>query len=129
MAYMIRPDGVLLNQQVTLSPEKWEPVYCAGDMALSYHIPGNIPYHVDMMKETFQEAVAFYQKYFPDIELKGIQCYSWLYSPQLRFMLSEESGINRLNSHLYLCPVPSGPDGFYSFVFHTDTAHFDPGHR
>ena len=124
--YMIRPDGVLLNQQVTLSPEKWEPVYCSGDMALSYHIPGNIPYHVDMMKETFQEAVAFYQKYFPDIELKGLQCYSWLYSPQLRFMLSEESGINRLNSHLYLCPVPSGPDGFYSFVFHTDTAHFDP---
>lgn len=124
--YLIRPDGVLLNQRMTLPQEEWEPVYCAGDMALSYHIPGNIPYTVDTLKETFRQAVAFYRQYFPDIDLKGIQCYSWLYSPQLRYMLPAESGINRLNSLLYLCPVPSGADGFYCFVFHTDAEHFDP---
>ncbi|MBQ9414853.1 MAG: hypothetical protein IJU16_06995 [Clostridia bacterium] len=124
--WMIRPDGVVVNRYVTLSKEEWEPAFCEGDVALSFHIPPKCRYTIEAAKETFQQAVAFYQTYFPEISLRGIQAYSWLYSPQLSAIMPPESGINRFNHYLYLCPVPSGPDGFYDFVFQTDAEHFDP---
>ncbi|MCI8554349.1 MAG: hypothetical protein HFJ80_05320 [Clostridiales bacterium] len=122
--YLIHPEGRIINRPMELPETEWEPVFCEGDRALSYHIPGNIRYSVDTLQHSFQEALRFYNRHFSDLNVRGIQCYSWLYSPQLREILSSESHINRLNAHLYLCPVPSGPDGFHEFVFHT--GEFDP---
>ncbi len=118
--YLIAPDGRVLDRYVTLSSDEWEIAFDAGDTALSFHIPADVAYTVDTLQDTMKKAVAFFEKYYPDYQVKSVQSYSWLYSPQLVQMLPETSGINRLNRELYLAPVPSGADGFYSFVFKTD---------
>ncbi len=123
--YLITTDGRVLNTYVQMPEEEWEVAFDNGDAALSFHIPADIPYNADVVADTFAKAVAFYKTYYPEYDFRSIQSYSWLYSPQLRFMLPETSGINRLNRDLYLAPVPSGPDGFYDFVFKTDGAEFD----
>ncbi len=124
--YLIAPDGRILNRYLALSAEEWELAFDGGDAALSFHIPPRVPYHVESATDAFEKAVVFYSKYYPEFAWKSLQSYSWLYSPQLRFMLAPTSGIVQMNTNLYLAPVPSGPDGFYEFVFHTDAESFDP---
>lgn len=122
--YVIAPDGRVLDRYVMLPDDDWEVVLDGGDTALSFHIPPDIAYTIEALADSFKKAVAFYTTYYPDMNIRSIQSYSWLYSPQLSFMLPETSGINRVNRELYLAPVPSGPDGFYCFVFKTDEASF-----
>ena len=122
---IITPDGRVTNRYVSLSEEEWEVAFDGGDTALSFHIPPDIPYNVENAADSFRQAADFFGKYYPDMNVKSIQSYSWLYSPQLKDMLPETSGINRFNRELYLAPVPSGPDGFYCFVFKTDAGSFD----
>ncbi len=123
--YLIAPDGRVLNRYVELPADEWELAFDSGDTALSFHIPSDIPYNFEAAADSFEKGVAFFAKYFPDLKVRSVQSYSWLYSPQLKDMLPETSGINRLNRDLYLAPVPSGADGFYCFVFKTDAGSFD----
>lgn len=123
--YVITADGRVLDRYVELPADEWDVVLDAGDAALSFHIPPDISYNVDALADSFRKAVAFYTAYYPEMDIRSIQSYSWLYSPQLRYMLAQTSGINRLNRELYLAPVPSGADGFHCFVFKTDSASFD----
>jgi len=122
---VITPDGRIIDRYVALSEEEWEVAFDGGDTALSFHIPPEIPYTIENAADSFRQAVTFFNKYYPDMNIRSIQSYSWLYSPQLVELLPETSGINRFNRELYLAPVPSGPDGFYSFVFKTDASSFD----
>jgi len=122
---VISTDGRVLDQFVSFTGDEWEKVFDAGDAALSFHIPPDVAYNVTNIVDAYKQAVEFYTTYYPDLPIRSIQSYSWLYSPQLTSMLSENSGICRLNRELYLAPVPSGPDGFYSFVFKTDASSFD----
>ncbi len=124
--YMIATDGRILNRYVDLPSSEWALVFDGGDAALSFHIPPRIPYNADAAAASFKAAVNFYNTYYPEYAWKSIQSYSWLYSPQLSEMLAPTSGIVTMNSNLYLAPVPSGPDGFYEFVFQTDAEDFDP---
>lgn len=123
--YVILPDGRVIDRYVALSEDEWEVALDSGDAALSFHIPPSIPYNVQAMGDSFRQAIDFFRTYYPDYNVRSIQSYSWLYSPQLKDMLPETSGINRLNRELYLAPVPSGPDGFHCFVFNTGSASFD----
>ena len=123
--YLVHPNGSVVDRYVALPEDEWETAFDGGDAALSFHIPSGIPYHIEALCDSFEKAIAFYSEYYPDLPVRSIQSYSWLYSPQLTSILSTESGINRLNRELYLAPVPSGADGFYSFVFQTDSASFD----
>ncbi len=123
--YIIAPDGRVLNQYVTLSEDEWEVAFDGGDTALSFHIPSDIPYNIEAAADSFCQASAFFKQYYPDMNVRSVQSYSWLYSPQLTAMLPEQSGINRFNRNVYLAPVPSGPDGFYSFVFKCSADEFD----
>ncbi|MBR5135117.1 MAG: hypothetical protein IKV35_05915, partial [Clostridia bacterium] len=123
--YLIAPDGRVLDRYMDFSEDEWDVAFDGGDTALSFHIPPDIPYNVQAAGDSFKKAVAFFRTYFPEMAVKSIQSYSWLYSPQLSAMMPPTSGINRLNKELYLAPVPSGPDGFYCFVFKTDAGSFD----
>ncbi len=122
---VITTDGRVLDRFVSFTSDEWETAFDADDAALSFHIPPDVAYNITNIADAFKQAVEFYTTYYPDLPIRSIQSYSWLYSPQLASMLSENSGICRLNRELYLAPVPSGPDGFYSFVFKTDASSFD----
>ncbi len=124
--WLIRPDGAVVDRRVILDEREWDWVFGQGDLSLSYHIPPKIAYTPDTLRESFSSALKFFDELYPEITVRGIQSYSWLYSPQLPHMLPPESGIVRLNRLCYLAPVPSGPDGFYEFVFHLGGEAFSP---
>ncbi len=123
--YVILPDGRVIDRYLSLSDAEWDVAFDGGDAALSFHIPPKVAYNTETIGDSFRQAIEFFKTYYPDLPVRSIQSYSWLYSPQLSSMLPETSGINRLNRELYLAPVPSGPDGFHCFVFDTDSASFD----
>ncbi|HBL84133.1 MAG: hypothetical protein A2Y17_12775 [Clostridiales bacterium GWF2_38_85] len=120
IANPIHPSGKILMEKVRLNKTEWEVAVKGGDMALSMHIPSGEGYNAEQIGKSFREALVFYKKTFPALEIKCFVCYSWLYSPQLTELLPETSGINIFNRKVYLCPVPSDESGFYTFVFRTD---------
>jgi len=86
------------------------------------HIPEEKgKYTVENCKESFLKALAFYNRYYPEIDLKGIWCDSWLFSPELQIINElSESNIMKVQRQCYMVPIPPDESGIANFVFHCD---------
>lgn len=60
---------------------------------ISIHIPSDAILTTDNIKESVQKACKFINKYFPQYAGAKIVCHSWLLSPNLKFVLPEDSKI------------------------------------
>ncbi len=54
-------------------------------------------------------AIEFYDKYFPELAIKGFWSESWLYDSRLSLILNnEQSNIIRVQRQFYLYPIKAG---------------------
>lgn len=104
----ISPAGLIEPEAVTLSKALWEPVLQKGDILLGTHIPGGPGYTPDRLKSSLQWAGDFFDRYFPEIPVKGYGSESWLYDPHLRLLLKEGSNIVQMQNQMYIYPIESG---------------------
>jgi hypothetical protein len=113
----ISPCGYALNSKtVRLCLSEWEKVLAPGDFAPGIHIPGGGKMNLETCGESFNEAVAFYKRYFPDKEVKAFVCGSWIFNTDFEEALPE-SNLAKLMQELYLFPMQSsGIDGLF-FIF------------
>jgi hypothetical protein len=89
---------------------------------LAFHIPSGPGYTVESTYESFLEAVRFYRRVFPDIDFKGIWCYSWLFTPQLQLIMTpEESAMVKIQRHCYQVPAWRDSGAYTRFVFKTES--------
>ena len=70
----------------------------SGEYAIETHIPQGQPLRYDECLESFKEATAFFDKYFPEIKADYFMCDSWLLSPELQNILNPETNIAKFNS-------------------------------
>ena len=106
----IAVDGRALRQTATLPLSEWEPVLRQGDPTLNVHIPAVGPLTYSECTASFQEALAFFPKYFPEHVFKAFECYSWLLDYQLEAHLPAASNIVRFLRDYYLLPCPGADD-------------------
>jgi hypothetical protein len=116
----VDPAGFVPRQTVTLDETDWECVLRKGDMVLDMHIPSGGAMGPDVCARSLADALAFFARTFPDRPVRGFQCVSWIYNPQLEEMLGPEANLVKHLREVYLHPChSSGRDGLF-FLFYTD---------
>lgn len=79
------------------------------DPLLDTHIPAGGGMTPELVRESMQQALEFFPRYFPDRPFVGFGCASWILNPDLEEMLGGDSNMVRWQRELYLFPWPSGP--------------------
>ena len=113
----VSPAGLFETKQVELDAARWELVLQKGDILLGTHIPGGPGYEPARLKSSIRWAGDFFDRYFPEIPIKGFGSESWLYDPHLRLLLKENSNILRMQDQMYIYPIESGGDMMFRELF------------
>ena len=113
----VSPVGLFETEKVELNAQEWELVLQQGDILLGTHIPGGPGYEPARLKSSIQWAGDFFDRYFPEIPVKGFGSESWLYDPHLRLLLKEDSKIVRMQDQMYVYPIESGAEMMYTELF------------
>ena len=92
-------------------------IYKPDDCLLDVHIPGYGPMSHKACTESYKQALEFYAKYFPEYEIKGFICHSWLLSPHLKKILPPESNIIRFQSEYTIHKTLTEDRGIYEYIF------------
>lgn len=115
--YLIHPAGYALRDFVELSLTEWECVLQPGDFVLEMHIPGGGGFLPERCRDSMQQAIEFFPRYFPEQPFVGLACYSWILNPQWHEIYRPENNITAWQRELYLFPIrSSGRDGLF-FLF------------
>ena len=113
----VNPAGLFETEQVELDAREWELVLKQGDILLGTHIPGGPGYEPARLKSSIQWARDFFERYFPEIPVKGFGSESWLYDPHLRLLLKKDSKIPQMQNQMYIYPIESGAEMMYTELF------------
>lgn len=123
-AHPVDPRGLIRLAPVTLDKACWQRVLCKGDRLLALHIPGGEGYTPERVRSSCEKALAFYDRYFPELPVKGFWSESWLYDPGLSAVLRPDSRILQVQRQFYCYPTPEGEEMIKHEVF--GTAAVDP---
>ncbi|MFN8445450.1 MAG: acyltransferase domain-containing protein [Caldilineaceae bacterium] len=115
----ISPLGYALRQEITLFLADWELIFRQGDSVLEMHIPNYAPLTLDLLKDSFAQALNFFPRYHPERPFRAFSCNSWIFNTQWVDMLPPTSNVLAFQRQGYLFPIPSdGLEGTY-FLFGT----------
>ena len=87
------------------------------DPYIGVHIPSDAVLEYNALKESFENARAFFTKYFPDYADKEIRCSTWLFAPEVRERLSETSRIRMFGDFFKLTPTETKSNSFTIWLF------------
>lgn len=113
----VTPIGKGLNKQVKLKRDEWEKVLDKDDTLFEIHIPRDTAFDMESIKDSYSQAKEFFATYFPEVKSKGMVCHTWLFTPQLREMLSPSSNIVKFQKQFYLYPTAGSVSFLWNFVF------------
>lgn len=111
----VNPMGFVEREPITLSKNKWETALCPGDHLLALHVPSGEGYQPARLHKSMRMALEFFDRHFPELNIKGFWSESWLYDPRLSLVLKEESSnIIKVQRQMYLYPIKEG-DGMLRY--------------
>ncbi len=112
----ILPTGCAVEREVCLPAAEWSQVLAQGDPVLYFHIPGGIPLDHAQCGASFQEAMEFFPRYFPERPFKAFYCGTWLLDTQLEAWLPPTANLVRFLQEFYLCPGGNPPESMLRTV-------------
>lgn len=105
----INPMGYVERNTITILKKEWEVALEQGDILLALHVPSGPGYNPERLKSSMTMALEFYEKYFPEIPIKGFWSESWLYDSRLSLILdAHKSNIIKVQRQFYLYPIEEG---------------------
>jgi hypothetical protein len=113
----ISPYGYVHEETVFLPRSEWELALQAGDTILELHIPRSDPFTLEVCRDSFRQAFAFFKEQAPGNPFKAACCHTWFFTPQLQQILPPESNIVRFQREFYLYPVRGTASFLWNFVF------------
>ena len=115
----VDPYGVVLKDVVKLAKRDWNPFPKENDWFLEFHVSSANPYTIENFQESLYKGIEFFKKYYPDRNFVCIRGFSWLFSPQLKYIIDENKGnISRIKKCGYTVPTATGEGNVFNFVFH-----------
>jgi len=125
-AYKVLPNGIISAHPICLNKQEWELILEPGMPVIDFHIPSKTAYDLDSIKSTFQQAIAFFHSYYPEHAYQAFWCVSWLYSPQLPWLIRKpDSNILHIHKQGYICPATPDEKSMFSFVLHKESVDWD----
>jgi len=120
IGHPVSPRGFARPETVEISRDEWKEVLTPDDAVLEIHIPEGEPLTEEACRESFEKAIPFFAKFYPEIKPRSFVCYSWLFNTQFETLFTPTSKIVGWQREVYEFPMPStGNDGLY-FVFGQD---------
>ena len=104
----VLPEGLISPETIILDKKTWRKALGEDDYLLALHIPGGEGYTPERVKQSCEEALAFFGKYYPEYDYKGIWSESWLFDPRLREILTPDRNIIRVQKQFYCYPTEEG---------------------
>lgn len=95
------------SQITVISEDEWIRVLDEKDAVLNVHIPEGSKLDHEQCIKSYNEALTFFKKYFPETNFKAFVCYSWLLDVQLKDILPAESNIAQFLGDFVVFPVDS----------------------
>lgn len=118
----VDPYGIVLKEIVKLPKSEWTPFPKRDDWFLEFHVSSANPYTIETFKSSILKGIEFFKKYYPERSFVAVRGYSWLFSPQLKYILDENKGnISRIKGCGYTLPTMAGEENVFNFVFHNTT--------
>ena len=114
------------DEEVTLPAAEWEQVLAPGDPVLNLHIPGGSAMSHAACGESFQQAMAFFPKHYPDYHYRAFVCSSWILNTWLAEVLPPTSNLARFQREVYLFPTGVWLPSMYDRVFGRQELPEDP---
>lgn len=105
------------NQKQSFSKKEWKLVIAPGDDIFCLHIPRGIDITPPKLREAIRIAREVAKESYPERNIKGIRCTSWLLSPTLNELLGEKSNISNFSNVFTRYPFRNQGNGVFSFVF------------
>ncbi len=97
--------NVICNEKINLKLNEWELVLKPDDTMLDVHIPAGDSMKIEDCRDSFQEAIGFYNEYFPEKKFKGFQCLAWFLDSAYQELLPETSNIIKFQKEFNLFPI------------------------
>ncbi|QJD84914.1 acyltransferase domain-containing protein [Cohnella herbarum] len=121
-ANRINPMGFVEREPVRIAKKDWEPALRIGDTLLALHIPSGPGYTPERLRASMAMAIDFYERYFPELPVKGFWSESWLYDTRLSLILDpDKSNIIQVQRQFYNYPIDEG-DGMLRYEVFGDRA-------
>jgi hypothetical protein len=121
----VTPYGKGIKEEIKLKKSDWQKVLDEGDTVLEIHIPRDGDFGLDTVSASYAQAREFFNKYFPELDIKGMACQTWLFTPQLQEMLPQSSKIVQFQRQFYLYPTAGSVNSLWHFVFNELTEKKD----
>jgi len=113
----ILPAGCALRRKVHLPTTEWQQVLAPNDPALYLHMPEGGPMTHDLCGKSFELAMEFFPRHFPERPFVCFCCESWLLDSQLQEMLPTTSNLVRFQKELYLLPYEAYDPQLFEVIF------------
>lgn len=84
---------------------------------IGIHIPSDVRLKREIMADSYQKAKACMKEFFPEYENADMVCESWLLSPSLKEVLSEESNIIKFQNEFRVEKVDYENNDYMEWVF------------
>lgn len=113
----IAPTGRALRESVRLPAEEWRQVLGPGDPILNIHIPGGGPMDYEQCGQSFELALKFFPRHFPERPFVGFCCGSWILNTLIQELLPDSSNLVRFQREVYLFPIGLDNDSLARSIF------------
>ena len=104
----VLPEGLISPETIILDKKTWRKALGEDDYMLALHIPGGEGYTPERVRQSCEEALDFFSRYYPEYDYKGIWSESWLFDPGLREILPPDRNIIRVQKQFYSYPTEEG---------------------
>lgn len=79
----------------TINDFQYETAEHNGKNAVGVHIPSGTKLDVVSNLRSFKEALDFFDRFYPELNMSGMVCESWLLSPQVEEVMGKKTNISR----------------------------------
>jgi hypothetical protein len=107
--HVISPSGRALAADVCLFATEWTEILRQEDPVLATHIPATGPMNVEDCRRSYESALMFFPRHFPEYPFKAFTCTSWLLDPQFEQYMPE-ANIVRFQQLSHLLPAAGAND-------------------
>jgi hypothetical protein len=102
--------GAALQTPVVLPKTRWRLVLAKDTPVLGVHIPATGSLAHAECRESYEQALQFFPRHFPDFAFAAFECSSWLLDAQLSDYLPPTANIPAFLRDFYLYPIPNADD-------------------
>lgn len=119
-AYIATPileNGKCSPETKVFAKKDYQLLIQQGDQCLSVHIPNKGELTQEACKASYERAAQLFRTCYPELQIKGMFCHSWMLAPELQTILSPNSKIIQFQNDYVKYPIHTEGEDVLNFVF------------